>query len=294
MGGASLLCSTRPLSFPGCATCQRSRRFDGCGASNFMLTSTQRADARPKISLHRAGLLCTPYDPEAHYSTKRSTTWTGYKVHLTESCDDEAPHLITDVQTTPAPRCDSDMTRPIEQSLETHHLLPNELLLDQGYVTADHLLSSHETYQVDLVGPIATNPSWQTRSQAGFGAADFEIHWSEQYAVCPQGCRSVQWYANKNSMTRTRFKSALPPRIALPVRCARCVPRRPPSLAPCGCAQSRCVTHRRRLEPGSRLLSSRPFMPNEQALRERYLKGYGPSGSGGAVTSGKQRRTCST
>jgi transposase len=91
------------------------------------------------------------------------------------------------------------MTLPIERSLETHHLLPSVLLLDQGYVTADHLLSSQATYQVDLVGPIATNPSWQTRSQAGFGAADFEIHWSEQYALCRERCRSVQWYANKNS-----------------------------------------------------------------------------------------------
>lgn len=144
-------------------------------------------------------LICTPYDPEARFSTKRSTTWTGYKVHLTESCDEEAPHLITDVQTTPAPRCDSDMTLPIEQSLQTHQLLPSVLLLDQGYVRADHLLRSHDTYQVDLLGPIASNASWQTRSQAGFGAADFEIHWSEQYALCPQGCRSVQWYANKNS-----------------------------------------------------------------------------------------------
>lgn len=144
-------------------------------------------------------LICTPYDPDARFSKKRSTTWTGYKVHLTESCDEEAPHLITDVQTTPAPQCDADMTLPIEQSLQAHHLLPSVLLLDQGYVTADHLLSSQDTYQIDLVGPIACNPSWQTQSQAGFGAANFEIHWSEQYALCPQGCRSVQWYSNQNS-----------------------------------------------------------------------------------------------
>ncbi len=82
-------------------------------------------------------LICTPYDSEARDSTKRSTTWTGYKVHLTERCDDEAPHLITDVQTTPAPQCDSNMTLPIEQSLQAHHLLPSVLLLEQGYVTAE-------------------------------------------------------------------------------------------------------------------------------------------------------------
>jgi transposase-like protein DUF772 len=35
----------------------------------------------------------SPYDIEARYSKKRSTTWVGYKVHLTETCDEDAPHL---------------------------------------------------------------------------------------------------------------------------------------------------------------------------------------------------------
>jgi hypothetical protein len=46
----------------------------------------------------------TPYDLEARYSAKRETTWLGYKVYLTESCDEGAPHLITHVLTTPATR----------------------------------------------------------------------------------------------------------------------------------------------------------------------------------------------
>ena len=48
-------------------------------------------------------LICTPYDAEARYSQKRGMSWTGYKVHVTESCDEDGPHLVTDVQTTPAP-----------------------------------------------------------------------------------------------------------------------------------------------------------------------------------------------
>ena len=39
-------------------------------------------------------LLSSPYDPEAHVSIKRSTVWTGYKVHLTETCDEDLPHLL--------------------------------------------------------------------------------------------------------------------------------------------------------------------------------------------------------
>ena len=30
-----------------------------------------------------AELICSPYDPEARYSTKRDMEWVGYKVHLT-------------------------------------------------------------------------------------------------------------------------------------------------------------------------------------------------------------------
>jgi hypothetical protein len=35
----------------------------------------------------------TPYDPDARYGGKRMTSWHGYKVHLTETCDDDAPRL---------------------------------------------------------------------------------------------------------------------------------------------------------------------------------------------------------
>ena len=39
--------------------------------------------------------LTSPYDLEARYSTKRDTQWVGYKAHLSETCDDGHPDLIT-------------------------------------------------------------------------------------------------------------------------------------------------------------------------------------------------------
>lgn len=66
----------------------------------------------------------SPYDPEAQYAKKRETGWVGYKVHLTEMCDDDLPHLITDVETTPAPLTDLAVLPRIHQSLEHHDLLP--------------------------------------------------------------------------------------------------------------------------------------------------------------------------
>lgn len=58
----------------------------------------------------------SPYDPQAHYGTKRSVSWKGYKVHLTETCDSDTPHLITHVETTIAPKSDLEMTQPIHQA----------------------------------------------------------------------------------------------------------------------------------------------------------------------------------
>ena len=49
-----------------------------------------------------AAQVCSPYDAEARYSTKREIQWVGYKAHLSETCDEDRPHLIVNVETTPA------------------------------------------------------------------------------------------------------------------------------------------------------------------------------------------------
>lgn len=51
-------------------------------------------DNTPPASL----LIVSPYDREARLGVKRDTEWTGYKVHLTETCDNDLPHLITNVE----------------------------------------------------------------------------------------------------------------------------------------------------------------------------------------------------
>jgi len=59
----------------------------------------------------------SPYDAEVRYGTKRTTTWVGFKVHLTETCDAESPHLITQVQTTPALQGDVTQVAAIQAEL---------------------------------------------------------------------------------------------------------------------------------------------------------------------------------
>jgi transposase len=137
-------------------------------------------------------LITSPYDPDARWSKKRDTEWVGYKVHLTETCDDDAPHLLTAVETTPATTADNTMTATIQAHLAARDLLPAEHLVDTSYVTADHLVTSHQA-QIDLIGPVLPDLSWQGRAKAGFGVAHFVIDWAAQQATCPQGRTSVIW-----------------------------------------------------------------------------------------------------
>ncbi len=123
--------------------------------------------------------LLSPYDPEARYGKKRSTTWLGYKVHFTETCEADSPLLITDVQTTPPLEVDSESVPAIQAALQARDLLPAVQSADAGYVDAGTLVSSQDGYQVDLVGPALADTSWQGQAGKGFAARDFAIHWSE-------------------------------------------------------------------------------------------------------------------
>lgn len=140
-----------------------------------------------------AVLISSPYDPDAHMSIKRSTVWTGYKVHLTETCDEELPHLLIHVETTAATTQDIEATEPIQQALAEKQLLPSEHVLDAGYVDGPLLVSSEEQYGIELVGPVMLDRSWQGRAGQGFSMSDFLIDWEAHQVTCPQGNLSHKW-----------------------------------------------------------------------------------------------------
>jgi transposase len=129
----------------------------------------------------------------AHW--ERTTVWTGYKVHLTESCDADQPLLITHVLTTNATTPDCHAVAPIHQALADKELLPTDHLLDAGYVHTDVLVSSQADHQVALIGPVAEDRSWQARAGAGFALACFTLDWEANVATCPNGVRSRKWSA---------------------------------------------------------------------------------------------------
>ncbi|MFL5700170.1 MAG: transposase [Ktedonobacteraceae bacterium] len=138
--------------------------------------------------------IVSPYDQEARSSRKRETVWLGYKVHLTETCDQDpsCPHLITNVETTAATLQDTDLLAPIHDHLRAKNLSPAEHYVDQGYPSGPELVRQ-APLGTQIIGPVGQDPSWQQREQTGYAVQDFALDWQAQVATCPQGKPSVGW-----------------------------------------------------------------------------------------------------
>jgi transposase len=159
-----------------------------------------------------ARMVNSPHDPDARFSIKRDTKWTGYKVHLTETCEPDGPHLITHVETTPATTPDWHLLPPIHAALAAKDLLPAEHIVDAGYVDSDVVVQSRTDHAVAVVGPVPPDLSWQARAGAGFDVACFTLDWNQRRATCPQGKPSVKWSATHdttgNDIITIRFARA--------------------------------------------------------------------------------------
>ena len=151
----------------------------------------------------------SPYDPQARYGNKRSTTWTGYKVHLTETCDENSLHLITHVETTQAHISDTDQTQPIHEALDRKVLLPKEHVVDAGYVDGPLLVESLGDFGIELIGPVRPDVSWQAKAANGYDLSKFQIDWKKHQVTCPEGKQSKCWTPSKdawdNSTIRIKF-----------------------------------------------------------------------------------------
>jgi transposase len=140
-----------------------------------------------------ARFIGSPYDVQARYSKKRSTAWVGYKVHLTETCEDDLPNLITAVETQEACSADHDALPEIHAALQTAELLPETHLVDTGYVESKSLVASRRDYGVELYGPARVDQKWQARAGEGFEAGRFEVDWEQKRARCPAEKWSSSW-----------------------------------------------------------------------------------------------------
>jgi transposase len=169
-------------------------------------------------------MIASTEDLEAKYCVKRSTEWTGYKVHLTETCAQEHPRLITQVETTVATKHDSKATQTIQDDLAARELLPETHLVDEGYTEADLLVDSQKR-GVDLLAPLPSSKSWQDRTENALDHTQFHIDWERRVATCPGGKTSARcsdrktWRGTPNLAFAFRAEDCLP--CSLRPRCTR-------------------------------------------------------------------------
>ncbi len=169
--------------------------------------------------------IASPYDLDARWGVKRDTFWLGYKLHITETCDDAPPcscrpgaaadpcgagsaaasgehargcpslvfpNLITHVATTDATVTDNQMTGVIHGGLAERNLAPGRHYLDSGYLSAEAVVHAARSHGIALIGPLLADNSAQARA-GGYTQQAFTIDWDRQQATCPQGEVSSKW-----------------------------------------------------------------------------------------------------
>jgi len=77
-----------------------------------------------------------------------------------------------------------EVTAPIQEDLARHDLLPEDQVVDAGYVDADLLESLQEQYGIRLLGPVLSDNSWQAKAGKGFDLAHFQLDWQNEVATC--------------------------------------------------------------------------------------------------------------
>lgn len=216
-------------------------------------------------------LINSPYALEARYSVKGQTTWTGYKVFLTESCDEALPRLITNVETSHAATGDFEVTESIHQSLASKDLLPKEHLVDCGF-TSSHLLLTSKQKGIELVGPIKHDYSWQAKAAQGFAAADFKVDWDTKSVTCPEGKLNRVWKRHKADAATAK------PNIYIEFSqedCLNCTKR---ELCTKAKTAGRSVTLRPSQEQHEAMLNARDYQLTED-FKERYKARAGIEGT---------------
>jgi len=169
--------------------------------------------------------LHSPYDEDVRYSAKREKGWVGYKTQLSETSGVDQIHLITQVITSLATEADMAALEKIHRSLEQKDLLPDEHLLDAGYVDAQSLVASKQEFGVTICSPVREKVSWQTKAAEGFDLASFQINWEKQEVTCPKGQTSAQWCErhseNRKPAIQVRFSPSVCRTCAYHIQCTQ-------------------------------------------------------------------------
>ena len=86
-------------------------------------------------------------------------------------------------------------------------------MVDAGYVDGTLLVESKQQHDLELIGPVRDNVSWQSKNPDAYDLSQFKINWKNQQVTCPQGKKSNQkWtpYLDQwgNRAIRVKFPQA--------------------------------------------------------------------------------------
>jgi transposase len=153
----------------------------------------------------------SPYEPEARYRQKCDTQWTGYMVHVSETCEPTAPHLLTQVHTTTAAVYEAQCTEPIHEALSEKDLAPREHFVDGAYISAALLATSRDEHGITLRGPTRPIQGWQAHTDGAYDLQQFTVDWEQRQARCPQGKVSTVWreYSDREGKPYTLVRFSL-------------------------------------------------------------------------------------
>ena len=93
-------------------------------------------------------------------------------------------------------------------------LAPSQHLVDAGYVSAKLILNSQE-HNIELIGPVHVDPSWQAHTPGAFDTSRFQVNWEAQSATCPQGQHSIGWYPQEDSQQEPIIRIVFDPKTCL-------------------------------------------------------------------------------
>ena len=161
--------------------------------------------------------IVTPHDPDARYSKKGEQQWVGDKLQVTETDDEDRPHLITDIAVTASVETDYEALDGIQRRLEQRGLEPAQPYADAGYVTEANLAHSAGR-EIDLVGPVKKDTSRQARMPGGITLEQFDVDAEAGVAICPAG-QQARASTRRGKRFIFRFRSAVCAACPLRPRC---------------------------------------------------------------------------
>ena len=147
-----------------------------------------RCGESPQVRYLRGGRRSDAPPLPDRRGVKRDAFWLGYKLHISETCDDAPPcdcaaaggghdrdcarttfpNLITNAAATDATVPDIQMTGVIHGELAGRDLAPGRHYLDSGYLSAAVVVAALRTRGIALIGPLLADTSAQARAGHGY------------------------------------------------------------------------------------------------------------------------------